>query len=45
MKAKDIMIPFQDYLNPESTLREAVNLLRTAIRGEQKTGVMGFART
>jgi hypothetical protein len=44
MKAKDIMIPFQDYLKPESILREAVNLLRTAVRGEQKTGVMG-ART
>jgi CBS domain-containing protein len=42
MKAKDIMIPFQDYLKPESTLREAVNLLRTAVRGEQKTGVMGL---
>ena len=42
MKAKDIMIPFQDYLKPESILREAVNLLRTAVRGEQKKGVMGL---
>jgi CBS domain-containing protein len=42
MKAKDIMIPFQDYLKPDDTLRVAVNLLRTAARGEQKVGVMGL---
>lgn len=42
MKAKDIMIPFRDYLKPENTLREAVNLLRSAARGETTTGVMGL---
>jgi CBS domain-containing protein len=42
MKAKDIMIPFQDYLKPDDTLRVAVNLLRTAARGGQKVGVMGL---
>jgi len=42
MRAKDIMIPFHDYLKPDDTLREAVNLLRTATRGEQKVGVMGL---
>lgn len=42
MKAKDIMIPIHDYLKPDSTLKEAVNLLRTAVRGEQKFGVMGL---
>ena len=42
MKAKDIMIPFQDYLKPEDTLRAAVNLFKAAARGEQKTGVMGL---
>jgi CBS domain-containing protein len=42
MKAKDIMIPFQDYLKPDDTLRAAVKLFKTAVRGEQKTGVMGL---
>jgi CBS domain-containing protein len=42
MKAKDIMIPFKDYLKPDNTLSEAVNLLRGAVRGEAKIGVMGL---
>jgi CBS domain-containing protein len=42
MKARDIMIPFQDYLKPGNTLKEAVNLLVNAARGENKTGVMGL---
>ena len=42
MKAKDIMIPFQDYLKPEDTLSTAVNLFKTARRGEQQKGVMGL---
>jgi CBS domain-containing protein len=42
MKAKDLMIPIQDYLKPENTLKEAVNLLRTAKRGEEKIGVKGL---
>lgn len=41
MKAKDIMIPIHDYLKPENTLKEAVNLLRTGFRGENRVGVMG----
>ncbi|HAK88996.1 MAG: hypothetical protein A2077_01355 [Nitrospirae bacterium GWC2_46_6] len=42
MKAKDLMIPLQDYLKPENTLKEAVNLLLTAKRGEEKVGVKGL---
>ena len=42
MKAKDLMIPLQEYLSPDNTLREAVNLLRTAPRGEEKVGVKGL---
>lgn len=42
MKAKDLMIPIQDYLRPENTLKEAVNLLRTAKRGEERIGVKGL---
>lgn len=42
MKAKDIMIPFQDYLRPETTLKEAVNLLKAAGRGEDRGGVKGL---
>jgi CBS domain-containing protein len=39
MKAKDLMIPIQEYLNPEDNLKEAANLLRIARRGEEKIGV------
>jgi CBS domain-containing protein len=42
MKAQDLMIPLQDYLRPENTLREAVNLLKTAKRGEERVGVKGL---
>lgn len=42
MKAKDLMIPIQDYLKPDNTLKEAVNLLRTAKRGEERVGVKGL---
>jgi CBS domain-containing protein len=42
MKAKDLMVPVYDYLRPDSNLKEAVNLLRTAVRGEEKFGVMGL---
>jgi CBS domain-containing protein len=41
MKAKDLMVAMQDYLRPDNTLKEAVNILRTAVRGEQRMGVMG----
>lgn len=43
MKAKDLMVPIQDYLKPENSLKEAVNLLRTATRGQQQFGVMGLS--
>lgn len=42
MKAKDLMIPLREYLNPDNTLREAVNLLRKAKRGEERVGVKGL---
>lgn len=42
MKVKDLMIPIHDYLKPDSSLKESVNLLRTAVRGEEKFGVMGL---
>jgi len=32
MKAKDLMIPLQEYLKPDTTLKEAVNTLMTAQR-------------
>ena len=42
MRAKDIMIPVQDFLTPENTLKEAVILLKTARRGEAGVGVKGL---
>jgi CBS domain-containing protein len=42
MKAKYLMIPVQDYLMPENTLKEAVNLLRVAKKGEEKVGLKGL---
>jgi len=42
MKAKDLMIPLQEYLRPETTLKEAAIILRTAKRGEKKVGVKGL---
>jgi CBS domain-containing protein len=42
MKAKDLMVPIKDYLKPDNNLKEAVNFLRTAVRGEQQFGVMGL---
>ena len=42
MRARDLMVPIHDYLTPESNLKEAVNLLKTANRGEGKTGVMAL---
>ena len=39
MKAKDLMIPLQEYLTPDHTLKEAANLLRIARRGEENIGV------
>jgi len=31
MKAKDLMVSFQEYLKPDNTLKEAAKVLRTAI--------------
>jgi CBS domain-containing protein len=42
MKAKDLMIPIEDYLRPDNTLKEAVNLLRIAKKGEEKVGLKGL---
>ncbi|RJQ47128.1 MAG: CBS domain-containing protein [Nitrospiraceae bacterium] len=42
MKAKDLMIPLQEYLKPDSTLKEAANILRSAKRDEEKYGVKGL---
>ena len=39
MKAKELMIPLQEYLGPDNTLKDAANLLRIAQRGEEKIGV------
>jgi|WetSurMetagenome_2_1015567.scaffolds.fasta_scaffold223343_2 CBS domain-containing protein len=42
MKAKDLMIPIQDFLKPDNTLRDAANLLRIARKGQEKVGVRGL---
>jgi CBS domain-containing protein len=42
MKAKDLMIPVRECLRPDNTLRQAVNLLRTAKRDEERVGVKGL---
>ncbi|MDA8388660.1 MAG: CBS domain-containing protein [Nitrospiraceae bacterium] len=42
MKAKDLMVPLREYLTPDNTLKEAVNLLKTAKRGEERVGVKGL---
>jgi CBS domain-containing protein len=39
MKARDLMIPLQKFLTPDHTLKEAANILRTALRGEEQIGV------
>ncbi len=39
MRAKNLMVPLVEYLNPGNTLKEAANLLRTARRGEERIGV------
>lgn len=42
MKARDLMIPLQEYLTPDTTLKEAASILRTAKRDEEKVGVKGL---
>lgn len=39
MKAKDLMIPLEEYLRPDNSLKEAAELLRIARRGEERIGV------
>jgi CBS domain-containing protein len=39
MKAKDLMVPLQEFLRPDNTLGEAAHFLRIARRGEEKIGV------
>lgn len=41
MKAKDVMIPLYDFLQPNHTIKDAINLLRTAKRTEERVGVKG----
>lgn len=41
MKAKDLMISLQERLKPDATLREIANILRTAKREDERSGVKG----
>ncbi|HLC16579.1 MAG TPA: CBS domain-containing protein [Thermodesulfovibrionia bacterium] len=41
MKVKDVMIPLYDYLRPDDTIRDAVNIIRVAKRSEERVGVKG----
>ena len=42
MKAKNLMIPLQEFLKPDTTIKEAANILRTAKRDDVKRGVKGL---
>jgi CBS domain-containing protein len=42
MLAKDLMIPLVEFLTPEMSLKDAAKVLRTANRGEERTGVKGL---
>ncbi len=42
MRARDIMEPVQDSLRPGDTLKDAVNRMRVAKRGENRFGVKGI---
>lgn len=42
MKARDLMIPVQDFLKPDETLKEAVTLLKVARRHEDRQRVKGL---
>src|SRR3990170_6025136 len=42
MKAKDLMVPLQEFLKPDTTLKEAANILRTAWRNQERSGVKGL---
>ena len=36
MKTKDLMIPFQERLKTDTTLREAASILRSGVKGGVK---------
>jgi CBS domain-containing protein len=42
MNARDLMVPLREYLKPDNTIKEAVNLLRKAHRSGEKLGVKGL---
>jgi CBS domain-containing protein len=42
MKVKDVMVPLKDYLKPEQSLKEAVNLFKGADQENNRTGVMAL---
>jgi CBS domain-containing protein len=42
MKAMNLMIPLQEFLKPDTTIREAAYILRTAKRDDAKRGVKGL---
>ncbi len=42
MRAKDVMIPLHDYLTPDTSITEMVNLFRIAVRSEDRVGVNGL---
>ncbi|MCJ7499889.1 CBS domain-containing protein [bacterium] len=42
VKARNLMVPLTDYLRPESTIKEAVNMLRSAKRDDERVGVKGL---
>lgn len=42
MKARDLMVPLQEYLTSEMTLCQASRMLRNARRGEETVGVKGL---
>jgi predicted transcriptional regulator len=42
MIARDLAVPIYRYLQPETTLKEAVNIFQTTKRGEGKMGVKGL---
>ena len=39
MRAKDLMIPLRNYLKADNSIREAVNLLQTAVKCDDKVDV------
>jgi hypothetical protein len=43
MKAKDLMVPLQERLKPDRTLGEVSDILKTAKRDNERSGVKGGA--